>query len=101
DNAATIPARVVAGAANNLLVHESAAATLAARGIVLAPDFVANGGGAIHLVGREVLGWDAGEVSAHVEGIGDTLHEIFDLARAEKMSTEHAARQLATERLPR
>lgn len=100
DNAATIPTRVVAGAANNLLVHESAAATLSSRGIVLAPDFVANGGGAIHLVGREVLGWDAGEVSAHVEGIGDTLHEIFDLARAEKMSTEHAARQLATERLP-
>jgi len=98
-SAAIIPTRVIAGAANNLLVHESAADVLAERGIVLAPDFVANGGGAIHLVGREVLGWDADEVSAHVEGIGDTLQQIFDLARAENLSAERAARQLAMTRL--
>lgn len=100
DTAATIQTRVIAGAANNLLAHESAADTLAARGIVLAPDFVANGGGLIHLVGREVLDWTAERVSTHVAGIGDTLHEVFDLARAENLSTQRAARQLATERLP-
>lgn len=97
--AEALPTRVVAGAANNLLVHESAADTLARRGIVLAPDFVANGGGAIHLVGREVLGWTADEVAAHVEGIGATLEQVFEQARSERVSTDTAARRLAEDRL--
>ena len=97
--AEVLPTLVVAGAANNLLVHESAADTLARRGIVLAPDFVANGGGAIHLVGREVLGWTADEVASHVDGIGTTLQQVFAQARSERVSTERAARNLAQDRL--
>ncbi|MFC7362601.1 Glu/Leu/Phe/Val dehydrogenase dimerization domain-containing protein [Nocardioides astragali] len=97
--AGTLPTQVVAGAANNLLARATAADALARRGVVLAPDFVANGGGAIHLVGREVLGWSADQVAAHVEGIEGTLKEVFDLARSERISTEHAARRLASERL--
>lgn len=80
--ARTLPTRVVAGAANNLLSQESAADILCRRGIVLAPDFVANGGGAIHLVGREVLGWSADEVASHVEAVANTLKQIFEFARA-------------------
>jgi leucine dehydrogenase len=95
----TLPTQVVAGAANNLLVRTTAADTLARRGIVLAPDFVSNGGGAIHLVGREVLGWSAEQVAAQVEGIEGTLKEVFGLARSERMSTDHAARRLAEDRL--
>ena len=34
------------------------------RGIVLAPDYVTNAGGAVHLVGREVLGWTPERVAA-------------------------------------
>lgn len=94
-----LPTRVVAGAANNLLVHATAADTLARRGVVLAPDFVANGGGAIHLVGREVLGWTADQVAAHVEEIASTLEAVFELARSEHVSTERAARRLAEGRL--
>lgn len=94
-----IPTRVIAGAANNLLTSEAAADELDRRGVVLAPDFVANGGGAIHLVGREVLGWSPDEVAAHVEGIGATLQEVFEVARAERISSERAARRLARERL--
>lgn len=94
-----LPTRVIAGAANNLLVHESAAESLARRGIVLAPDFVANGGGAIHLVGREVLDWTADEVDAHVDRIGATLEQVFELARSERVSTERAARRLAADRI--
>lgn len=97
--AEVLPTLVVAGAANNLLLHESAADTLTRRGIVLAPDFVANGGGAIHLVGREVLGWTADEVATHVEGIGTTLQQVFEHARSEHVSTERAARDLAQYRL--
>lgn len=94
-----IQTRVVAGAANNLLASESAADVLDHRGIVLAPDFVANGGGAIHLVGREILGWSAQEVTKRVDDIGTTLAQVFELARVERISTERAARESASQRL--
>jgi len=94
-----IETRVVAGAANNVLTHESAADELTRRGVTYAPDFVANGGGAIHLVGREVLGWTAEQVSSKVEDIGTTLAEVFALARAQRISSERAARRLAQARL--
>lgn len=92
-----IETKVIAGAANNLLTNPLAADVLARRGIVLAPDFVANGGGAVHLVGREVLGWSPGLVSDKVERIGSTLTEIFERARYDKVGTETAARRLAAE----
>ncbi|WP_067436313.1 Glu/Leu/Phe/Val dehydrogenase family protein [Nocardioides jensenii] len=97
--AASIQTRVVAGAANNVLADPAAAGILRARGIVYAPDFVANAGGAIDLIGREVLGWSVERVAQHVEGIGDTLGNIFDEARAQGLTTDDAARRLAAERL--
>lgn len=97
--AGRIRTRVIAGAANNLLVDASAADELARRGIVYAPDFVANGGGAIHLVGREVLGWTPDDVSEHVEGIASTLRDIFSKARVDQTGTASAAQKLATARL--
>lgn len=90
---------VVAGAANNALVDAEAGDELSRRGIVYAPDFIANGGGAIHLVGREVLGWSAEQVSTHVDGIAATLADVFAHARSEGVSTDRAARDLAARRL--
>lgn len=92
--AQNIKTAAIAGAANNVLADPEAGEELTRRGIVYAPDFVANGGGAIHLVGREVLGWSAGEVSAHVNGIGETLRRVFQRARAEGITTDRAAREL-------
>ena len=99
ETARIIRTSVVAGAANNVLTTPEAAEELARRGIVYAPDFIANGGGAIHLVGREVLGWSAEEVDAHVEGISGTLGEVFAQARSTGSSAEHAAHVLAESRL--
>ncbi|WP_370615503.1 Glu/Leu/Phe/Val dehydrogenase family protein [Mumia sp. Pv 4-285] len=99
--ASTLETRVVAGSANNVLADDAAADVLASRGIVLAPDFVINSGGGIHLVGREVLGWTADEVSLHVERIGRTLAEVFERARTERTSTDLAARRLADDVLAR
>lgn len=99
DVARSIRTAVVAGAANNVLTDDAAGEELARRGIVYAPDFVTNGGGAIHLVGREVLGWTAEEVDRHVEGIADTLGEVFRASRAEGISTDHAAQVLGESRL--
>jgi leucine dehydrogenase len=91
--------RAVAGAANNPLATDAAADVLAERGIAYAPDYVINAGGAIHLIGKEVLGWSDDEVSSHIEGIGDTLEEVFARAAAAGTSTESTARRLARERL--
>ncbi|KAA1418419.1 Glu/Leu/Phe/Val dehydrogenase [Mumia zhuanghuii] len=101
DVARTIRTRAVVGSANNVLTDTAAGDELARRGIVLAPDFVASGGGAIHLIGREVLGWTAEEVATHVEGIADTLREVFVRSRVGGISHDHAARDLADERLGR
>lgn len=97
--ARTIRTRVIAGAANNVLATPAAGDVLSERGIVLAPDFIANSGGAIHLVGREVLGWSAGEVASHVDGIGITLAEVFARSRDAGVTTEQAARDLAVSRV--
>jgi leucine dehydrogenase len=97
--AAALPCAVVAGAANNQLVDPAAAAVLAGRGVVYAPDFVANAGGAIHLVGREVLGWTPEEVTRRTLRIGATLADVFADARARGVTTEQAAHDLAARRL--
>ena len=97
--ARTLPCAVVAGAANNQLAGPGAAEVLAARGIVYAPDFVANAGGAVHLVGREVLGWSEGEVRHRTLQIGRTLDAVFADARARAVTTDRAAHDLAADRL--
>jgi len=105
--ARTLPCAVVAGAANNQLDsdrsgHDApghAALVLARRGIVYAPDFVANAGGAVHIVGREVLGWTEDQVRHRTLQIGRTLRRVFADARAYGITTEQAAHALAARRL--
>ncbi|MCA1824191.1 MAG: valine dehydrogenase [Frankia sp.] len=98
----TIPAlrcRIVAGAANNPLSAPSDAQLLRAADILYAPDFVINGGGAIHLIGYEALGWSSEQVQRGIRGIGDTLRSIYAAARADGVTTEEAAERLAAARL--
>ena len=97
--ARTLPCAVVAGAANNQLADADAARVLTRRGIVYAPDFVANAGGAIHLVGREVLGWTEDQVTRRTLQIGQTLRRVFADARTYGITTEQAAHDLAARRL--
>ena len=97
--ARTLPCAVVAGAANNQLTDGETARVLTRRGIVYAPDFVANSGGAIHIVGREVLGWTEDQVRHRTLQIGRTLRRVFADARAYGITTEQAAHDLAARRL--
>ena len=97
--ARSVPCAVVAGAANNQLADTRAAEVLFERGIVYAPDFVANAGGAVHLVGREVLGWTEEQVTRRTLGIAGTLEEVFADARRRGVTTDRAARDLAARRL--
>ncbi len=101
-SASTIPGlrcRIVAGAANNQLAEPADAERLRARGILYAPDFVINAGGVFHNVGRESLGWDDPEVDRALEGIGDTLREIYERSEGDGISTGQAAQELADRRL--
>jgi leucine dehydrogenase len=101
-NAESIPrlrCRVVAGAANNQLAGPEDAERLRAAGILYAPDYVINGGGALHGIGLERLGWDEAELDRRVEGIGATLTRIFESADREGITTDEAAERLAAERL--
>jgi leucine dehydrogenase len=87
---------VVAGAANNQLERESVADDLRERGIVWAPDFVVNAGGLI-AVEDELHGFDPERVELAIEGIADTLREIYARAGA-GTNTLLAAKELAAER---
>jgi leucine dehydrogenase len=92
--------RIVAGAANNPLADPRRdGEALREAGILYAPDFVINGGGAIHLIGYEALGWTGEQVERGLEGIGTTLTEIYAAADEAGISTEAAAERIAHARL--
>ena len=101
-SAETIPelaCRAIAGAANNQLATPEDAARLAARGILYAPDYVANAGGVIWLAGYETLGWDDAHMRARLAGIEQTLEEIFASASDERITTAQAADRIALVRI--
>jgi leucine dehydrogenase len=91
--------RIVAGSANNQLAEPEAAELLRERGILYAPDYVINVGGAVAIVGLEQLGWSESEVQAALAEIGQTLRDVYERADAQGISTAAAADLLADERL--
>jgi leucine dehydrogenase len=101
-NDETVPrlqAPVIAGAANNQLAEDTVADHLAQRGILWAPDFVANAGGIINIsVELEPTGYDAKVARRRVREIGDTLRAIYDAA-AGGITPLTAAMELARRRL--
>jgi leucine dehydrogenase len=96
---AQLRCRIVAGSANNQLATPDLAEAIHARGILYAPDYVVNGGGAIGVVGIEELGWTAAKLDAALAEIGDRLIEIYRRSDADRISTAAAADLLVNERL--
>ncbi len=90
---------VIAGAANAQLKEDRVADALSARGILWAPDFIINAGGLI-AVACELDGFERGRALDAVDGIADTLTEVYARARGDHTSTLAAAKELAGERLP-
>ena len=99
DSIPRLRCRIVAGAANNQLATETDGERLREAGILYAPDYVINGGGALHGIGLEQLGWSREELDARVEDIGETLLRIYAGADEQGISTGAAAERLAAERL--
>ena len=100
DTVPELKCRVVAGAANNQLAADAIAVQLADRGIVWAPDFVANAGGIINIsVELEDTGYDAARAEERVRGVSDTTRMVFDHAEATGATTLAAAMEIARRRL--
>ena len=100
DTVPQLRCRVIAGAANNQLAADGIAVMLAERGIVWAPDFVANAGGIINIsVELEPEGYDAARAETRVRGVGDTTRAVFDHADATGATPLAAAMEIARRRL--
>jgi len=91
--------RIVAGSANNQLAEPEAANLLRDAGILYAPDYVINAGGAIAINFLESNRRSHADVDAALEKIGDTLQEIYTRADTEGITTASAADALAASRL--
>jgi leucine dehydrogenase len=100
ESIARLRAEVVAGAANNQLLEPRHGFALEARGILYAPDYVANAGGVINGC-RELLGWDAERARRQVDAIYDTMLDVFRVARERGLPPHAAADRIAEERLMR
>jgi len=93
-----LQAPIVAGSANNQLAVDHIGDKLHEMNILYAPDFVINAGGIIDVY-HERGGYDPVAVKTHIEGIYDTLKEIFTRSSANNRAPCHIADELALERL--
>ena len=102
-NEKTIPllgCKAVAGAANNQLGNPEDAERLRERQILYAPDFIANSGGAIALIGVEIKGWSREEAEGKViQSIKENLSQVFEISATEGGNTDEAAQRIADKRL--
>jgi leucine dehydrogenase len=90
---------VVAGAANNqLLDAEKHGTALEKKGILYAPDYVANAGGVINVY-SELAGWTSERAFRKADEIYDTVLRVFHIAKHDKVPTYEAADRLAEMRI--
>lgn len=101
-NKRTIPlikAPIVAGGANNVLLHEEDdAAALRERNITFAPDYVINAGGLMSVY-SEVQGWPREHAMDRAAGIFGTTKQVLQRARSEGTTTLIASNRIARARI--
>lgn len=102
-NANSIPqlkCKGVVGAANNQLKEPEDADRLKQRGILYAPDYVVNLGGAMGITSIEAEGVTERESIENVQKtISETLEEVYIAAKSSGTNTVDAAMQIAKKRL--
>lgn len=89
---------IVAGSANNQLIHPKYARILLEKDILYAPDFVINAGGLIYAAMMYDY-QDSTLSDQKIDKLYDTLLTIFDRAASTKFSTRRIAEEMAQERL--
>jgi leucine dehydrogenase len=103
-NDRTLPAlrcRIVCGSANNQLAEERHGTLLHDKGILYAPDYIANAGGTIFDTDRiaQKGGFNRERAWANVSRIRERMTELIDIAKREAIPTWLAADRLAERRL--
>lgn len=96
----TLPCRVVAGAANDVLAHRALDRRLAARGVLYVPDFVANAGGVVQIHAVRA-GWDEDTTEQAVLRIGSRVAALLERSAATGRTPLEVAEELASERIGR
>ena len=89
---------IVAGAANNVLLEERHGVALEEKGILYAPDYVANAGGVINVY-SELAGWSSARAFRKADEIYDTILKVFAIAKKDNVPTYVAADRLAEQRI--
>jgi len=96
---ANLKVKVVAGAANNVLEDiERDGQLLHDRGIVYAPDYVANAGGVINVY-HELLGYKEENVKADVAKIYERITQIIKESKEKNIPTAKVADLMAERRI--
>lgn len=98
---AQLKASIIAGAANNQLDVPESGLVLHDKGICYAPDYVINAGGIIDVCYEQLGAYDSQQVNRHIEGIYDTLLELFERSQRDDIATSELADTVARERLSR
>jgi leucine dehydrogenase len=95
-------AGLVCGAANNQLASDAAGDVLHARGILYAPDYVANGGGIINVAAEILRVPDRVHfVTERLEALEGMMAHILDSAERQKAAPHRIADGIVAERLTR
>ena len=89
-----LKSELVVGSANNQLFSDSHGEVLAKRGILFAPDCVANSGGMINGC-RDLLGWEVKQVEEKIDQIYDRMLNILETSADEKLPPNQTADRLA------
>jgi leucine dehydrogenase len=101
----TIPAlgcEAIVGSANNQLAEDRHGLMLAERGILYAPDFVANAGGVINIsVEFEVTGYEPDVAWARVDAIESQMLFVLEQGGVRGLTPTEAATEIALERIDR
>lgn len=77
DTLPNLHCKVIAGAANNVLLDDACGEALKAKGIAYAPDFIINAGGVINAAGEAAGNYNEEEVLKKVYNIYNTVEHIL------------------------
>ena len=95
-----IGARAIVGAANDQLASPKMGLALSHRGVLFAPDYIANAGGLLEVV-QDIEKFDDNEIDRRIARIGDTLKQVYREAREARVCTADAANTIALRRIER
>lgn len=92
----TLSCKIIAGAANNVLLEPRHGKTLFDRGVLYAPDYVINAGGIIN-VSVEFIpgGYVEAESLRRIERIPEALRQVWSISKDEGIPSSFAADRLA------